>query len=59
MVIRMFEIRNKTLYNDGKIVLAQVGSAFFKLRLERELGDISELSGILDNNNVYLFKKGE
>ena len=53
------EIKNKILTNEGKIVLVQVGSQFFKLKLEREITDINELSGILDNNDVYLLKKSD
>jgi hypothetical protein len=55
-----YEIKNnKILHNGGKIVLVQIGRQFFKLKLERELKELSELEGILNNNDVYLLKKGD
>ena len=53
-----YETRNRFLYNDGKIVLVQVGKSFFKPKLEREITEIGELSGIINNNDVYLLSKG-
>jgi len=54
------EIWKKTAYNEnGKIVLVQIGNAFFKLKLERTIEDIKELNNILESNDVYLITKGK